>query len=227
MRSLYKAISYLTYPALWGTVGIGLYSYNTEHFTQNMILSALLHSLIPLLFVLIMVKLKKFDSIELPNVKHRSWVVLFSLGCAFVFQQVVAQQFISSESLEMANVKVLERNHGLMVFSQLILVSLLTQWLFNRKEYKISIHVLSFTGFVTHFLVSSLVFAQDAVISQSWINNPILWIGSVGLLVLVGISRYKLKSHKLDELLTGFLMGISIVFINLYAYHEWGWKMFQ
>ena len=227
MRSLYKAISYLTYPALWGTVGIGLYSYDTEHFTQNMILSALLHSLIPLLFVLIMVKLKKFDSIELPNVKHRSWVVLFSLGCAFVFQQVVAQQFISSESLEVANVKVLERNHGLMVFSQLILVSLLTQWLFNRKEYKISIHVLSFTGFVTHFLVSSLVFAQDAVISQSWINNPILWIGSVGLLVLVGISRYKLKSHKLDELLTGFLMGISIVFINLYAYHEWGWKMFQ
>ena len=227
MRSLYKAISYLTYPALWGTVGIGLYSYNTEHFTQNIILSALLHSLIPLLFVLIMVKLKKFDSIELPNVKHRSWVVLFSLGCAFVFQQVVAQQFISSESLEVANVKVLERNHGLMVFSQLILVSLLTQWLFNRKKYKISIHVLSFTGFVTHFLVSSLVFAQDAVISQSWINNPILWIGSVGLLVLVGISRYKLKSHKLDELLTGFLMGISIVFINLYAYHEWGWKMFQ
>jgi hypothetical protein len=75
--------------------------------------------------------------------------------------------------------------------------------------------------------VSSLVFAQDAVIPQNWINNPILWIGSVGLLVLVGISRYKLKSHKLDELLTGFLMGISIVFINLYAYHEWGWKMFQ
>ena len=227
MNLLYKAISYLTYPALWGTVGIGLYSYNTEHFTQNLILSALLHSLVPLLFVLIMVKLKKFDSIELPNVKHRSWVVLFSLGCAFVFQQVVAQQFISSESLEVANVKVLERNHGLMVFSQLILVSLLTQWLFNRKKYKISIHILSFTGFVTHFLVSSLVFTQDAVIPQDWINNPILWIGSVGLLVLVGISRFKLKSHKLDELLTGFLMGISIVFINLYAYHEWGWKMFQ
>lgn len=217
----------MTYPALWGSIGIGLYSYNTEHFTQNMILSTLLHSLIPLLFVSIMVKLKKFDSIELPNVNHRSWVVLFSLVCAFVFQQVVAQQFINSESLEVTNVKVLERNHGLMVFSQLILVSLLTQWLFNRKEYKISIHILSFTGFVTHFLVSSLFFAQDAVIPESWIDNPILWIGSVGMLALVGISRYKLKSHKLDELLTGFLMGISIVFINLYAYHEWGWKMFQ
>lgn len=235
MNSIYKIVSYITYPALWGTVGIGLYSYSSEHFTNNLILSGLLHSLIPLLFVLMMVKIKKFDSIELPNVKHRSWVVLFSLICAFIFQMVVSKQFqevggapLESESLEGINgVKVLEKNQGLIVFSQLILVSLLTQWLFNRKDYKISIHVLSFTGFVTHFMVSSLLFPEHAVLPSAVVENPVSWLASGLLLIVVAISRFKLKSHRIDELLTGFFMGISIVFINLFAYHKWGWTMLQ
>lgn len=235
MNYLYKLVSYVTYPALWGTVGIGLYSYSSEHFANNLILSGLLHSLIPLLFVLLMVKLKKFDSIELPNVKNRSWVVLFSLVCAFIFQMIISKQFqevsgatLQSESLESINgVKVLEKNQGLIVFSQLILVSLLTQWLFNRKGYKISIHVLSFTGFVTHFMVSSLLFPKHAILPISVVENPVSWIVSSLLLIVVAISRFKLKSHRIDELLTGFLMGISIVFINLFAYHKWGWTMLQ
>jgi len=35
MRSLYKAISYLTYPTLWGTVGIGLGEYQLKKDLEN------------------------------------------------------------------------------------------------------------------------------------------------------------------------------------------------
>ena len=157
MKAVYKTISYATYPAFWATLGVSYLSLNSGFLWQNMLLSLLLHSIIPLVFVWLMVKRGKFESLEIPQTKHRSWVVVFSLICALVFSSIVLQENtigITTETPQSVVIENLEFEF-LIMWNQLILLSLIVQWLFNRFSFKISIHVLSVIGFFTFFIAMS------------------------------------------------------------------------
>ena len=225
MKAVYKTISYATYPALWATLGVSYLSLNSGFLWQNMLLSLLLHSIIPLVFVWLMVKRGKFESLEIPQTKHRSWVVVFSLICALVFSSIVLQENtigITTETPQSVVIENLEFEF-LIMWNQLILLSLIVQWLFNRFSFKISIHVLSVIGFFTFFIAMSNIVVWDKFwkISGIW-NQPYMIIIGVIISALVAISRKQLKSHKNDELIVGAAIGISIVFINFYLYEKLG-----
>jgi hypothetical protein len=225
MKAVYKTISYATYPALWATLGVSYLSLNSGFLWQNMLLSLLLHSIIPLGFVWLMVKRGKFESLEIPQTKHRSWVVVFSLICALVFSSIVLQENtigITTETPQSVVIENLEFEF-LIMWNQLILLSLIVQWLFNRFSFKISIHVLSVIGFFTFFIAMSNIVVWDKFweISGIW-NQPYIIIIGIIISALVAISRKQLKSHKNDELIVGAAIGISIVFINFYLYEKLG-----
>jgi len=189
------------------------------------LLSLLLHSVIPLVFVWLMVKRGKFESLEIPQTKHRSWVVVFSLICALVFSSIVLQENTIGITTETPQSVVIENIEFefLIMWNQLILLSLIVQWLFNRFSFKISIHVLSVIGFFTFFIAMSNIVVWDKFweISGIW-NQPYMIIIGVIISALVAISRKQLKSHKNDELIVGAAIGISIVFINFYLYEKLG-----
>jgi len=225
MKAFYKTISYATYPALWATLGVSYLSLNSGFLWQNMLLSLLLHSVIPLVFVWLMVKRGKFESLEIPQTKHRSWVVVFSLICALVFSSIVLQENTIGITTETPQSVVIENIEFefLIMWNQLILLSLIVQWLFNRFSFKISIHVLSVIGFFTFFIAMSNIVVWDKFweIYGIW-NQPYMIIIGVIISALVAISRKQLKSHKNDELIVGAAIGISIVFINFYLYEKLG-----
>lgn len=225
MKALYKTISYATYPALWATLGVSYLSLNSGFLWQNIVLSLLLHSLIPLVFVWLMVKRGKFDSLEIPQTKHRSWVVLFSLICAIVFSSIVLQENSIGIITETPENTVLEnlQFEYLTIWNQLILLSLIVQWLFNRFSFKISIHVLSVVGFFTFFIAmhKMILWKKFWDTYGIWNQQSLIFIGLI-ISTLVAISRKQLKSHKNDELIVGAAIGISMVFINFYLYEKLG-----
>ena len=225
MESIFKIISYATYPALWATIGVTYLSVNSGFLWQNIVLSLLLHSLIPLVFVWVMVKRGKFDSIEIPQTKHRSWVVIFSLVCAIVFSTIILQEkviSITSETPESVAIIHLQFEF-LIIWNQLILLSLIIQWLFNRFSFKISIHVLSVVGFFTFFILMGRIISWENFWKQHgfWNQEYALYLG-IFISLLVAISRKQLKVHKNDELIVGAAIGVSMVFINFYLYEKLG-----
>ena len=225
MKSIFKIISYATYPALWATIGVTYLSVNSGFLWQNIVLSLLLHSLIPLVFVWVMVKRGIFDSIEIPQTKHRSWVVLFSLVCAVVFSIITLQENaigITTETSESVALNNLQFEY-LIMWNQLILLSLITQWLFNRFSFKISIHVLSVVGFFTYFISMGNIITWDKFWEQNgfWNQQYAMYLGII-ISLLVAISRKQLKAHKTDELMVGAAIGVSMVFINFYIYEKLG-----
>ncbi len=225
MKSIFKVISYASYPALWATIGVTYLSVNSGFLWQNIVLSFLLHSLIPLVFVWVMVKRGKFDSIEIPQTKHRGWVVIFSLVCALVFFTITLQENvigITTETPESAALSNLQFEF-LIIWNQLILLSLIIQWLFNRFSFKISIHVLSVVGFFTFFFSMEKIITWDKFWEQHgfWNQEYAIYLGII-ISLLIAISRKQLKAHKTDELIVGAAIGVSIVFINFYVYEKLG-----
>jgi hypothetical protein len=188
----YKIISYLTYPALWATIGVAILNPTPDSLLSSITASLILHSLIPLIFVIYLLKSGQTKSIDLPELSSRIKTVAVAAACGLVFQFLI----ISDQTLKFWN--------------QLIFVSLLTQFIFNNLKFKISIHVMSITGFLAYFTL----------------DQP-LFFSSLGLLIsltsiaLVAYSRFKVKAHTPIELIAGFTMGIAIVFINQWAYSLW------
>ena len=188
----YKIISYLTYPALWATIGVWILNPVQDTLAPVLIGSFLLHSLVPLLYVVAMVKMGKFQTIELPELSSRIKTVGVAAACAFAFQTWI----ISDQTLRFWN--------------QLIFVSLFTQFIFNNFNFKISIHVMSITGFCAFFIFDQTLFLSTLGIFLSLTS-----------VVTVAIARFKVKAHSPIELIAGFSMGIAIVFINQWIYQLW------
>lgn len=188
----YKIISYLTYPALWATIGVWILNPAQDALLPVLMGSFVLHSLIPLLYVVGMVKLGKFQSIELPELSSRIKTVGVAAACALTFQTWI----ISDQTLRFWN--------------QLIFVSLFTQFIFNNFNFKISIHVMSITGFCAFFTFDQPLFL-----------SPLGVLITLSSVLLVAIARYKVKAHTPIELISGFSMGIAIVFMNQWIYQLW------
>lgn len=188
----FKIISYLTYPALWATIGVAILIPPSENFYPVILGSFILHSLIPLIFVVYLVKTGQSKSIELPELSSRIKTVIVAAACGLIFQFLI----ISDQTLRFWN--------------QLIFVSLLTQFIFNNLKFKISIHVMAITGFLAFFSFDQPLFLFPLGIFIS--------LASIGL---VAFSRFKVKAHTPIELIMGFTMGIAIVFINQWVYQLW------
>ncbi len=190
--SIYKIISYITYPALWATIGVAILNPTSESLLPVLSASFILHSLIPLIFVIYLLKSQQTQSIDLPELSSRIKTVTVAAACGLIFQFLI----ISDQTLKFWN--------------QLIFVSLLTQFIFNNLKFKISIHVMAITGFFAFFTFDQHLFF-------SFLGHLI----SLTSISLVAYSRFKVKAHSPIELIAGFTMGIAIVFINQWVYSLW------
>ncbi len=190
--SIYKIISYLTYPALWATVGVAILNPVPDSLVSVLTASFILHSLVPLIFVIYLLKTGQTKSIDLPELSSRIKTVIVAGVCALIFQFFI----ISDQQLRFWN--------------QLVFVSLITQFIFNNLNFKISIHVMAITAFFAYFTFDEKLFLNASGV-----------VITLATTALVAFSRFKVKAHSPIELITGFTMGIVIVFINQWAYNLW------
>lgn len=207
----YKFLSYITYPALWATIGTGIISIAEGNvpWAPIVFFSLLCHSLLPLIFVALMVKYKKFDSLEIPNLQHRRQTAVAAMASAILFSALV---YFTQES----------SNYHL--WNQLILLSLWLQWIFNKWNFKISIHVLSFSAFVLFLDIHKENGSNGISFRDVFPTLPehfFLYLFIIGA-ALIGFARYKLKAHNPAEILIAALMGASLAAVN-----EWLWSLAQ
>jgi len=209
--NLFKFISYITYPALWATLGTGIIAWSEGELPWAPVvgLSFICHSILPLLFVVMMVKLKKFDSIEIPDLQNRRQTAVAAMVCAILFSGLI---YLTNESA----------NYHL--WNQLILLSLWLQWLFNKWNFKISIHVLSFSAFALFLDIHTENGSNGISFNEVFPSFPehfFLYLFLIGT-ALIGYARYKLKAHSLPEIFIAALMGASLAAVN-----EWLWSIAQ
>ncbi len=198
-----KIISYLTYPALWATIGTGIIAWSEGQlpFAPVVLLSLVCHSILPLVFVALMVKYKRFESIEIPNLQHRRQTAVAAMVSALLFSGII---YATNES------------GNFHLWNQLILLSLWLQWLFNKWNFKISIHVLSFSAFALFLDIHRENGSNGISFKEILPNMPphlFLYIFVIGA-TIIGYSRYKLKAHTLPEILIAALMGASLAAVN-------------
>lgn len=206
-----KILSYLTYPALWASIGTGIIAWSEGQLPWSPVVgfSLLCHSLLPLIFVALMVKYKKFESLEIPNLQHRRQTAIAAMVSAILFSALI---FATDESA----------NYHL--WNQLILLSLWLQWLFNKWNFKISIHVLSFSAFALFLDIHRENGSNGISFREILPNLPehfFLYVFVFGA-SLIGYARFKLKAHTLPEILIAALMGASLAAVN-----EWLWSLAQ
>jgi len=198
-----KILSYLTYPALWASIGTGIIAWSEGQLPWSpvVVLSLLCHSLLPLIFVALMVKYKKFESLEIPNLQHRRQTAIAAMISAILFSALI---YATNESA----------NYHL--WNQLILLSLWLQWLFNKWNFKISIHVLSFSAFALFLDIHRENGSNGISFREILPNLPehfFLYVFVIGA-TLIGYARFKLKAHTLPEILIAALMGASLAAVN-------------
>ena len=245
IQKTFKTITYITYPGFFAALGTyllynGFVDYNTsinilgdsassgEGFIDSLSESTklwiitwasfALHALFPLVFVVVMVKRKVFSSLHLPDLKHRLLAVGFSLVLAISFSGIL---------------RLLEAPSILYAWNQLVVFSLLIQLLFNSLKFKISIHMLSASAFFAFFylyassfnsLISSeLLSTQSAAILKLFYLTPNQWLVAAAInLPIVYLARYILKAHDHAELIIGFIVGLSITFMNEWIFRSLG-----
>jgi hypothetical protein len=249
IQKTFKTITYITYPGFWAALGTyllysGFIEYNsalniigdsgTQADTLNSSFieslpestklwiitwaSFALHALLPLVFVVVMVKRKVFPSLHLPDLKHRLMAVGVSLVLAISFSGIL---------------RLLEAPSVLYAWNQLVIFSLLIQLLFNSMKFKISIHMLSASAFFAFFFLyassfnslmsSELLSTQSAEILKLFYLTPNQWLIAAAInLPVVYLARYVLKAHDHAELIIGFIVGISITFMNEWIFRSLG-----
>jgi len=110
------------------------------------------------------------------------------------------------------------------LWNQLILLSLWLQWLFNKWNFKISIHVLSFSAFALFLDIHTENGSNEILFNEVFPSLPkhfFLYLFLIGT-ALIGYARFKLKAHSLPEIFIAALMGASLAAVN-----EWLWTIAQ
>ena len=243
MKLFVKIITYITFPGLWAVLGVYFLSkidissvleISEKTQAQMLTMSLLMYVIIPMLFVYFMVYKKRFESIQLSNVKERKIAVPFALLSA-VLMMVFTHQIIETKPNLIQYHKILNV-HPLFEWEQLVILSLLIQTIFVFMNFKISIHMLSITAFTTFIygevgrIKSSI--QGDCLVGENFYHWPqallkpenlnLLIVGLIALSALVFIARKILKAHTYQELIIGSIVGISITFVNsILLYSLW------
>ncbi len=237
MKLFAKIITYLTFPGFWAVVGVFLLSkidianiIIIQEKTQDKLVTAslLMHTIIPMLFVLFMVYKKRFQSIELATTKERKIAVPFAFLSACVLYYSAFEFIVSKENTTILNNVNLVHLHPLLEWCQLICITLLIQVLFTFLNFKISIHMLSITAFTTFFIGQFNTIRKftvaDCLVGENIYHWPSFMLTAQGInfmiaallvvSVLVFIARKILNAHTYQELIIGSIVGISITFVN-------------
>jgi hypothetical protein len=155
----------------------------------------------PLVFVALMVKFKKFESLEIPQLQHRKQTAMAAMLCAILFSALV---FLTDES----------KNYHL--WNQLILLNLWIQWIFNKWNFKISIHVLSFSSFALFLDIHHTNGSNGISFNHILPGLPehfFLFVFLIGSLI-IGFARFTVKAHTWSELLIAGFVGASLAALN-------------
>lgn len=241
MKIFAKIITYITFPGIWAVLGVYFLSrIDIANIVQiqavsksNILTGALVfYIVLPMLFVYFMVYKKRFESIQLAHIKERKIAVPFALLSAMLFIYFTREILLAKQN--MLNYGKILDLHPLLEWEQLVALSLVIQTLFVFLNFKISIHMLSMTAFLTftyqqfnHIkssiqndcLVGENVYHWPQTVLQPQTMNIILIALSV-VAILVFVARKLLNAHTYQELIIGSIVGISITFVNSILFYS-------
>jgi hypothetical protein len=200
MKLLLKLGSYIFHPLWLPTYAMLFYFFHVSFmFTyENMIAKilavVLLTIFIPIFFLILLKPLKIIDSFHLENVKQRRIpLLLFTTISAFIINYI----------FDPVHFRIPFYFFSAVFFCGLICV------LLSFLNYKISLHAIGISSLVTFIIGFSLLYH---------ISN--LWFVSILILALGWVisSRLIMKSHKVNELLMGLLLGVisQIIFMQFW-----------
>ncbi len=241
MKIFAKIITYITFPGIWAVLGVYFLSridisnvIEIQAISKSNLLTGALvfYIVLPMLFVYFMVYKKRFESIQLSHVKERKIAVPFALLSALIFVYFTREIMLSKQNL-LAYSKMLDF-HPLLEWEQLVVMSLMIQTLFIFLNFKISIHMLSMTAFLTftyqqfNHIKSSI--QNDCLVGENLYHWPqyllqpntmnIILLTLCAMAILVFISRKVLNAHNYQELIIGSIVGISITFVNSILFYS-------
>lgn len=241
MKIFAKIITYITFPGIWAVLGVYFLSkIDIANIVQiqavsksNILTGALVfYIVLPMLFVYFMVYKKRFESIQLAHVKERKIAVPFAFLAALLFIYFTRELLLAKQNMLTYN-KILDL-HPLLEWEQLVALSLMIQTMFIFLNFKISIHMLSITAFLTftfqqfnHMkssilndcLVGENVYHWPQILLQPQTMNLVL-IALCVIAILVFVSRKILNAHTYQELIIGSIVGISITFVNSILFYS-------
>jgi len=241
MKIFAKIITYVTFPGIWAVLGVYFLSridianvVEIQTISKSNILTGALvfYIVLPMLFVYFMVYKKRFESIQLAHVKERKIAVPFALLSAMLFMYFTREILLSKQNL-ITYSKILDL-HPLLEWEQLVALSLIIQTLFIFLNFKISIHMLSMTAFLTftylqfNHIKSSI--QNDCLVGENLYHWPqyllqpnsmnIILIALCLIAILVFVARKVLNAHTYQELIIGSIVGISITFVNSILFYS-------
>ena len=137
--------------------------------------------LVPLFFVLLILKIKDISSIYMKNYKERKWPILLSLG----------SYYIAIRILEMMHIHYLIINLLIGAIMILFFAAIISNF------WKISLHMMGAGGVVGAFIAIHYFFTY----------NIFLLVILVLCSGLIGFTRIQENAHNLKQVYTGFLFG--------------------
>lgn len=196
MRLLAQFISVIFHPLIVPTLGATFIAYSDPFpFRNNLLISILAlvffgTYLLPLISILVLIRLGVVSNHHMPDRQERKWPLRLSLffsGLTFLMLQYL-------------------QIHP--TLSRLMIGVTMSIWaaLLISHEFKISLHMTAMGGLV------ALVFAES-IMNQALFFNEL----SITLLIAgsVGSARLYLEAHHPMEVYSGFLMGFSLIMVNL------------
>lgn len=160
---------------------------------------------LPLLYLLALVKDSRVRSIEIRDRRERFRPFLVGLGFYLVAIVLLSETLTTARSLVLAVLAGMVLNA--------IIVLIITLW------WKISVHLTSLGGSVAvlGFLVTT---PWSAASNMSWVLMSTL-IG-VLLLPMLAWARVRVRAHTWAQTAAGGLLGLSVPWVFLIGLHRWG-----
>ena len=204
MKLLHFASNYLGHPLFMPLYAYGFYWANTPEQSENyvhwinflVILLLLLVS--PLIIYKILYKQQRVQSIHLTQVQERIWplginlILWSSLVMYFTWVVPEFKQFFLGIS------------RTLLAFFLGGALCVLGALIMAIKGHKSSLHMMGVTGLLTHLVLVEYYFEQSYF--SLW---PLLFMTTVIIAIIgVGLVRYRIKAHSVNELFTGFCLGM-------------------
>lgn len=201
MRTFLKIVSYVFQPLVMPTVGVILLMQltlfqilGTPYRILAIVGTALFTGLLPALPILLMMRKGQVKDLFISRREERTMPYLFSL-LAYVFWVIFLWRTLGFPFEFVA-----------VAIGSVVSVALMV---FINLKWKISAHAAGMGGFVgSIFAVSYLV----------QINPLVLIIVSLIISGLVAISRIYLKAHTLSQVIGGFGLGATTVFLSAVIY---------
>jgi membrane-associated phospholipid phosphatase len=218
IQQFFKSLSYLFHPLLMPLLGVymlfsnattpvsyltldSLYYFPVEVKSYTYILITVLTLVAPLISVFILYKNKMISSFQISSREERFYplvLILFYYGLAFFY---VRFQFPT------------DYQHPALLgffFGNIVAVSIALGLNFFMK---VSLHAIGVFGIVGMLIGYSQT--QLPALGQDGYTNLYLIIYLISIASLIASARLYLKAHSLSQVLTGMIIGFSVVFVTV------------